>query len=121
MRRLGGSRNSSTSGGAPLRSVVKPVGRTMNAKRTTLLNLRLLAVFAAVGSGLGLHKSAAWVVRHDTVNFWLRDNGFRFVSNRAEEVFSLGPVVSAIGGLLLGIAVWVGLGFIYSEQNDSPA
>ncbi len=93
----------------------------MNAKRSTLHYFRLLALVGGVGSGLGLHKSAAWVVRHDTVNYWLGDNGFRFVSNRAEEVFSVGPVVSAIGGLVLGIVVWVGLGFIYSEHNESPA
>ncbi len=93
----------------------------MNAKRSRLHYFRLLAIFGGVGFGLGVHKSAAWVVRDDTVNYWLRDNGFRFVSNRAEEVFSLGPMVSAMGRLLLGIAVWVGLRFIYSEQNESPA
>ena len=53
--------------------------------------------------GWVLYCVAAWVVRNDSINYRIADAGFRFISTAAEEVSSVGPVVSAGAGLVSGL------------------
>ncbi len=92
----------------------------MKPKQAAIRYGRLLVPWGAVAFGLGIYQSAAWLVHHDNINYWLREHGLRLVSNRAEEVFGLGPVVTGVGGLLVGIAVWIGLAF-FIPKNDPRA
>jgi hypothetical protein len=62
-----------------------------------------VGVLTPTGLGLVLYCLAAWVVHNDSVNYRIADAGFRFISTAAEEVFALGPAVSAAAGLVSGL------------------
>ena len=75
---------------------------------STSMNLRrqiqiVAGVVAPTGLGWVLYCVAAWVVHNDSINYRIADAGFRFISTAAEEVFALGPSVSAAAGLVSGL------------------
>src|SRR2546423_15120268 len=72
----------------------------MNLRRQCQTTASMLAPTVL---GLLLYCVAAWVVRNDSVNYRIRDAGFVFASNVAEEVFALGPLISAAAGLISGL------------------
>ena len=74
------------------------VKRAASAKWAIWLFLVLIAGFC----GWLLHRAALWLVHSDSVYYKLSDAGFRPITDIAEVLFAIGPIVPTILGLLFG-------------------
>jgi hypothetical protein len=66
------------------------------------LGKRLALVFPAIVGWL-LYGAAAWLVHHDSVNYRMRDAGFRFISDAAEMVCAAGAVASILAAAAVAL------------------
>ena len=62
-----------------------------------------IAVATPAILGWIVYDCAAWLVRHDSINYRLNDAGFGFLSNAAEMIFALGPFGSIGAGIVFGL------------------